>query len=40
VQLRERLVNEEALIAYEADGEPLTPDHGRPLRAVRRPSTS
>jgi DMSO/TMAO reductase YedYZ molybdopterin-dependent catalytic subunit len=24
----------EALIAYEADGEPLTPDHGWPLRLV------
>ena len=23
-----------ALIAYEADGEPLTPDHGRPVRLV------
>ncbi len=26
--------DEHALIAYEADGEPLTPDHGRPLRLV------
>jgi len=24
----------DSLIAYEADGEPLTPDHGRPLRLV------
>jgi DMSO/TMAO reductase YedYZ molybdopterin-dependent catalytic subunit len=28
------LQDEEALIAYEADGEPLTPDHGWPLRLV------
>jgi DMSO/TMAO reductase YedYZ molybdopterin-dependent catalytic subunit len=28
------LEDEEALIAYEADGEPLTPDHGWPLRLV------
>jgi DMSO/TMAO reductase YedYZ molybdopterin-dependent catalytic subunit len=26
--------DEEALIAYEADGEPLTPDHGWPIRLV------
>jgi DMSO/TMAO reductase YedYZ molybdopterin-dependent catalytic subunit len=26
--------DEHALIAYEADGEPLTPDHGRPLRLL------
>jgi DMSO/TMAO reductase YedYZ molybdopterin-dependent catalytic subunit len=26
--------DERALIAYEADGEPLTPDHGWPLRLV------
>jgi DMSO/TMAO reductase YedYZ molybdopterin-dependent catalytic subunit len=26
--------DENALIAYEADGEPLTPDHGRPVRLV------
>jgi len=26
--------DEQALIAYEADGEPLTPDHGWPLRLV------
>ena len=26
--------DDEALIAYEADGEPLTPDHGWPLRLV------
>jgi len=26
--------DEHALIAYEADGEPLTPDHGWPLRLV------
>ena len=26
--------DENALIAYEADGEPLTPDHGWPLRLV------
>jgi DMSO/TMAO reductase YedYZ molybdopterin-dependent catalytic subunit len=26
--------DESALIAYEADGEPLTPDHGRPLRLL------
>jgi DMSO/TMAO reductase YedYZ molybdopterin-dependent catalytic subunit len=26
--------DEEALIAYEADGEPLTPDHGWPVRLV------
>jgi DMSO/TMAO reductase YedYZ molybdopterin-dependent catalytic subunit len=25
---------DDALIAYDADGEPLTPDHGRPLRLV------
>ncbi|MGH2996085.1 MAG: sulfite oxidase-like oxidoreductase [Gaiellaceae bacterium] len=28
------LEDEQALIAYEADGEPLTPDHGWPLRLV------
>jgi DMSO/TMAO reductase YedYZ molybdopterin-dependent catalytic subunit len=28
------LADENALIAYEADGEPLTPDHGWPLRLV------
>ncbi len=28
------LEDEEALIAYEADGEPLTPEHGWPLRLV------
>jgi DMSO/TMAO reductase YedYZ molybdopterin-dependent catalytic subunit len=28
------LEHENALIAYEADGEPLTPDHGWPLRLV------
>ena len=28
------LEDEKALIAYEADGEPLTPDHGWPLRLV------
>ena len=28
------LQDENALIAYEADGEPLTPDHGWPLRLV------
>ncbi len=26
--------NDEALLAYDADGEPLTPDHGWPLRLV------
>jgi DMSO/TMAO reductase YedYZ molybdopterin-dependent catalytic subunit len=26
--------DEDALVAYEADGEPLTPDHGRPVRLV------
>ena len=30
----EALEDEHALIAYEADGEPLTPDHGWPLRLV------
>jgi DMSO/TMAO reductase YedYZ molybdopterin-dependent catalytic subunit len=30
----EALEAEDALIAYEADGEPLTPDHGWPLRLV------
>jgi DMSO/TMAO reductase YedYZ molybdopterin-dependent catalytic subunit len=30
----EALEDENALIAYEADGEPLTPDHGWPLRLV------
>jgi DMSO/TMAO reductase YedYZ molybdopterin-dependent catalytic subunit len=28
------LADEEALLAYEADGEPLTPEHGWPLRLV------
>ena len=28
------LEDEEALLAYEADGEPLTPEHGWPLRLV------
>jgi DMSO/TMAO reductase YedYZ molybdopterin-dependent catalytic subunit len=28
------LDDEEALLAYEADGEPLTPEHGWPLRLV------
>jgi DMSO/TMAO reductase YedYZ molybdopterin-dependent catalytic subunit len=28
------LEDDEAVIAYEADGEPLTPDHGSPLRLV------
>jgi DMSO/TMAO reductase YedYZ molybdopterin-dependent catalytic subunit len=30
----EAIEDEHALIAYEADGEPLTPDHGWPLRLV------
>ena len=30
----EALEDENALIAYEADGEPLAPDHGWPLRLV------
>ena len=30
----EALEDESALLAYEADGEPLTPEHGRPLRLV------
>ena len=30
----EAIEDENALIAYEADGEPLTPDHGWPLRLV------
>jgi len=30
----EALAADEALIAYEADGEPLTPDHGWPLRLM------
>jgi DMSO/TMAO reductase YedYZ molybdopterin-dependent catalytic subunit len=30
----EALEDDHALIAYEADGEPLTPDHGWPLRLV------
>ncbi len=30
----EALQHEDALIAYEADGEPLTPEHGWPLRLV------
>ena len=30
----EALEDAEALVAYEADGKPLTPDHGWPLRLV------
>jgi DMSO/TMAO reductase YedYZ molybdopterin-dependent catalytic subunit len=30
----EFLEHEDALLAYEANGEPLSPDHGRPLRLV------
>jgi DMSO/TMAO reductase YedYZ molybdopterin-dependent catalytic subunit len=30
----EALEDENALIAYEADGEPLTPDHGGPVRLM------
>ncbi len=30
----EFLEDEQALVAYEADGEPLTPEHGWPLRLV------
>jgi DMSO/TMAO reductase YedYZ molybdopterin-dependent catalytic subunit len=30
----EALEDEDALLAYEADGEPLTPDHGWPVRLV------
>jgi DMSO/TMAO reductase YedYZ molybdopterin-dependent catalytic subunit len=30
----EALEDEHALLAYEADGEPLTPEHGWPLRLV------
>ena len=30
----EALEDENALLAYEADGEPLTPDHGWPVRLV------
>ena len=30
----EAIEDESALIAYEADGEPLTPDHGWPVRLV------
>ena len=30
----EAIEDEHSLIAYEADGEPLTPDHGWPLRLV------
>ena len=30
----EAIEDENALIAYEADGEPLTADHGRPVRLV------
>jgi DMSO/TMAO reductase YedYZ molybdopterin-dependent catalytic subunit len=30
----EAIEDEEALIAWEADGEPLTPEHGYPLRLV------
>ena len=32
--LLEAIEDESALVAYEADGEPLTPDHGWPLRLV------
>src|ERR671938_169157 len=28
------LVEEEAIVCYEADGEPLTPEHGGPVRLV------
>jgi DMSO/TMAO reductase YedYZ molybdopterin-dependent catalytic subunit len=28
------LEDEQALVAYEADGEPLTPEHGGPVRLV------
>jgi DMSO/TMAO reductase YedYZ molybdopterin-dependent catalytic subunit len=30
----EAIEADDALLAYEADGKPLTPDHGRPLRLV------
>jgi DMSO/TMAO reductase YedYZ molybdopterin-dependent catalytic subunit len=30
----EAIEDDDALLAYEADGEPLTPDHGWPLRLV------
>jgi DMSO/TMAO reductase YedYZ molybdopterin-dependent catalytic subunit len=30
----EAIEDEDALLAYEADGEPLTPDHGWPLRLM------
>ena len=30
----EAIEDENALIAYEADGEPLTPDHGGPVRLM------
>jgi len=30
----EAIEDDESLLAYEADGEPLTPDHGWPLRLV------
>jgi DMSO/TMAO reductase YedYZ molybdopterin-dependent catalytic subunit len=30
----ETIEADDALLAYEADGKPLTPDHGRPLRLV------
>jgi DMSO/TMAO reductase YedYZ molybdopterin-dependent catalytic subunit len=30
----EALEDEHALVAWEADGEPLSPDHGWPLRLV------
>src|ERR687885_420289 len=30
----EALEDENALVCYEADGEPLTPEHGRPLRLI------
>src|SRR5437868_6452969 len=30
----EALEADDALLAYEADGEPLTPDHGWPLRLL------
>ena len=34
------LEDEHALIAYEADGEPLTPEHGWPLGSWSRAATS
>ena len=33
----EALEDEHALVAYEADGEPLAPEHGWPLRLVVQP---